>query len=219
MMQELSQIKSEVIMRVYNLIWRLFFWFICFNTTLISGQTSVKFNVATAVILVPNVGLEIQLKPKVSAQLDVLGSFWDSVGKDRDPYQINQTFFELRKYAQEDLHGFFYGLHVGYGMFTLQKINALVFYDQYQDPSTYSNTSGSFQSGRAGFYGLTTGVKRKINDHWSIELFAGGGLVQSNYKGYNGFFRVDVLPGDTRVFNKSGEWVLYKGGIMIIYII
>ncbi len=187
------------------------------NTLLAFGQTRVKFNAATALVLVPNVGVELPMTDNVSVQLDVLGSFWDSVGKDRDPYQVNQTFFELRKYISNDFQGFFYGAHVGYGMFTIQKINALVVYDPYQDPSTYSNQSGSFQSGRAGFYGMTTGFSKAINDSWSIELFLGGGLVQSNYKGYNGFYRVDVLPDDTREFNKSGEWVLYRGGLMITY--
>ena len=187
------------------------------NTMLAFGQARVKFNTATALILVPNVGVELPVTENVSVQLDVLGSFWDSVGEDRDPYQVNQTFFELRRYPSDDLTGFFYGAHIGYGMFTIQKTNALVLYDPYQDPATYSNQNGTFQSGRAGFYGITTGWNKKINDHWSLELFIGGGLVQSNYKGYNGFYRVDVLPGDTREFNKSGEWALYRGGLMLVY--
>ena len=96
------------------------------NALLAFGQTRVKFNAATALVLVPNVGVELPMTDNVSVQLDVLGSFWDSVGKDRDPYQVNQTFFELRKYISNDFQGFFYGAHVGYGMFTIQKINALV---------------------------------------------------------------------------------------------
>ena len=77
------------------------------NTMLIFGQARVKFNTATALILVPNVGVELPISENFSAQLDVLGSFWDSVGEDRDPYQVNQTFFELRRYPSDDLNGFF----------------------------------------------------------------------------------------------------------------
>ncbi|HCK06491.1 MAG TPA: hypothetical protein DHV98_09140, partial [Flavobacteriaceae bacterium] len=59
--------------------------------------------------------------------------------------------------------------------------------------------------------------KKRLDARWALEAFIGGGLVQANYKGYSGFMRVDVLPGDTREFNKSGEWALYRGGLMITY--
>lgn len=181
------------------------------------AQAEVKFNVATALILVPNFGVELHLAPGYTAQLDVLGSFWDSVGEDRDPYHINETFVEARKYSLDNNQGWFAGAHVGFGMFTIQKVNAFVIYDQYQDPDTYSDAPNTFQSGRAGFYGLSFGYKKAINERWALEAFIGGGLVQSNYKGYAGFTRVDVLPGDTREFNRSGEWVLYRGGLMLSY--
>lgn len=183
------------------------------------AQAEVKFNTATALLLVPNFGVELHLAPGYTAQLDVLGSFWDSVGEDRDPYHINETFVEARKYSQDNNQGWFAGAHVGFGMFTIQKVNAFVIYDQYQDPDTYSDVPGNFQSGRAGFYGLSFGYKRAFNERWALEAFIGGGLVQSNYKGYAGFTRVDVLPGDTREFNKSGEWVLYRGGLMLTYLL
>ena len=181
------------------------------------AQAEVKFNAATALLLVPNFGVELAIAPHYSAQMDVLGSFWDSVGEDRDPYQINETFVEGRYYQNPDQSGWYTGAHVGFGMFTLQKVNAFVIYDQYQDPDTYPDPDNTFQSGRAGFYGLSFGYKKRLDDRWALEAFIGGGLVQSNYKGYSGFMRVDVLPGDTREFNKSGEWALYRGGLMITY--
>ena len=199
---------------------RLFGLSICFALLFYSplwGQAEVKFNGATALVAVPNFGIELHIAPHYTAQMDALGSFWDSVGADRDPYHINETFVELRRYQNSDQTGWFGGVHVGYGMFTIQKTNALVIYDQYQDPDTYSDVPGSFQSGRAGFYGLTTGYKHRLNDRWALEAFVGGGLVQANYKGYQGFMRVDVPPGNSRVFNGSGEWALYRGGLMLVY--
>lgn len=190
---------------------------ILWSTGPLCAQAEVKFNAATALLLVPNFGVELSIAPHYSAQLDVLGSFWDSVGEYRDPYQINETFVEGRYYQNPDQSGWYTGAHVGFGMFTLQKVNAFVIYDQYQDPETYSDSPGSFQSGRAGFYGLSFGYKKRLDARWALEAFIGGGLVQANYKGYNGFMRVDVLPGDTREFNKSGEWALYRGGLMITY--
>ena len=182
-----------------------------------NAQAEVKFNVATALLLVPNFGVELHLAPGYTAQLDVLGSFWDSVGEDRDPYHINETFVEARKYSQDNNQGWFAGAHVGFGMFTIQKVNALVIYDQYQDPDTYPDQDNTFQSGRAGFYGLSFGYKKALNDRWALEAFIGGGLVQSNVKSYtNGLQTVPWLE-DTREFNKSGEWVLYRGGLMLSY--
>lgn len=200
-----------------RLLTGLFLTATLWSATPLSAQAEVKFNAATALLLVPNFGVELAIGPHYSAQLDVLGSFWDSVGEDRDPYQINETFVEGRYYQNPDQSGWYTGAHVGFGMFTLQKVNAFVIYDQYQDPDTYNDAPGSFQSGRAGFYGLSFGYKKRLDDRWALEAFIGGGLVQSNYKGYSGFMRVDVLPGDTREFNKSGEWALYRGGLMITY--
>ena len=181
-----------------------------------SAQAEVKFNAATALVLVPNFGVELHLAPGYTAQLDVLGSFWDSVGEDRDPYHINETFVEARKYSQENNQGWFAGAHVGFGMFTIQKVNAFVIYDQYQDPSTYPDNNGAYHSGRAGFYGITIGKKYNFNSRWGVEFFIGGGLVQSNVKGYSNGVLVTPV-NDTREFNRSGEWVLYRGGLMLTY--
>ena len=181
------------------------------------AQAEVKFNAATALLLVPNFGVELAIAPHYSAQMDVLGSFWDSVGDDRDPYHINETFVEGRYYQNPDHTGWYTGAHVGFGMFTLQKVNAFVIYDQYQDPDTYPDPDNTFQSGRAGFYGLSFGYKKRLDDRWALEAFIGGGLVQANVKSYtNGLQTVPWLD-DTREFNKSGEWALYRGGLMITY--
>lgn len=198
------------------------FWVLLITVLLMPGQAAsaqaeVKFNAATALVLVPNFGVELHLTPGYTAQLDVLGSFWDSVGEDRDPYHINETFVEARKYSQDNNQGWFAGAHVGFGMFTIQKGNTPIVYDPYSDGNGFNNAPNTFQSGRAGFYGLSFGYKQSFGDRWAIEAFLGGGLVQSNYKGYSGFTRVDVLPGDTREFNRSGEWVLYRGGLMLTY--
>ena len=190
---------------------------ILWSTGPLCAQAEVKFNAATALLLVPNFGVELSIAPHYSAQLDVLGSFWDSVGEDRDPYQINETFVEGRYYQNPDQSGWYTGAHVGFGMFTLQKVNAFVIYDQYQDPDTYPDPDNTFQSGRAGFYGLSFGYKKRLDARWALEAFIGGGLVQANVKSYtNGLQTVPWLE-DTREFNKSGEWALYRGGLMITY--
>jgi hypothetical protein len=178
----------------------------------ISAQVELKTNIPTLAVGVPNIGLEFQVGKNTSIQLDVLGSFWDSV--DGKPLQINQTFLEFRYYSNSDISGWFAGAHLGYGMFTFQKPSNLIIYPRY---STYGNTDGSYRSGRSVFHGLTIGYKKRINKRFSLELFMGGGYAMSNYKGYLGKVRVDVPSEVNRPFNGSGEVLIYRGGLMLIY--
>jgi hypothetical protein len=64
---------------------------------------------------------------------------------------------------------------------------------------------------------LTIGYKKRINKRFSFELFMGGGYAMSNYKGYRGKVRVDVPLEMNRPFNGSGEVLIYRGGLMLIY--
>jgi len=68
-----------------------------------SAQVEVKANLPLAAVLVPNLGIEFQVGEKTSIQLDVLGSFWDSI--DGDPLHITQTFLEFRYYQNNDISG------------------------------------------------------------------------------------------------------------------
>ena len=195
---------------------RINFHILCFLFFLYSSfaQTEVKFNLATAAILVPNIGIEIKTTELKSIQLDVLGSFWDSF--DGKPYHITQIILEHRWYNKKKT--LFGGLHAGFGMFTLQKPRWPVIYDQFQDPSTYNTNASAFQSGRVAFYGVSVGYKKRLGDRIGLEFFLGGGLTQSRYKGYN---TIDGVVTQTTPlgngFNGSGEWVLYRGGLMLYY--
>ena len=190
---------------------------ICFIAMPLHAQTEVKFNMATAALLIPNVGIEIPISNHSSVQLDVLGSFWDSFNG--DPLQIIQVFPEYRYYLKPERSGLFVGGHVGFGMFTMQKPGYLVLYDKYTVGSPYNKkqADGSYESGRVTFYGLTLGYKHWLNDRWGLELFVGGGLSQSNYKGYSRLERIDVGEENYRDFNGSGEVLLYRGGLMLVY--
>ena len=87
----------------------LFFLFSLYNSF---AQTEVKFNLATAAVLVPNIGIEIKTTELKSIQLDVLGSFWDSF--DGKPYQSLKSLWSTTGIKKKTL----FGLHVGFGMFT-----------------------------------------------------------------------------------------------------
>ena len=71
------------------------------------AQSELKFNLATSLVLVPNIGIEIKINEKIGYQLDTSASFWDSV--DGSPYQFVQIFNELRFYLDKPNRSFFIG--------------------------------------------------------------------------------------------------------------
>ncbi len=194
-----------------------FFSFL-FIYQIVNSQVEVKTNLLTSIVLVPNFGVEIKVKKKSSLQVDFLGSFWDSVEPlNNSPFHVNQNFIEYRTYQNENLTGFFYGPNIGYGMFTMQKPNFAIIYDRWRDKNSSSSGDDSYKSGRAAFYGITLGYKKKIGKNFGLEAFIGAGLTQSVYRSYEGLIRTDFNEDRPRDFDKSGEVAIYKGGLMLVY--
>ena len=184
-----------------------------FIATSVSAQVELKANMLTLAVGVPNIGLEFQVGKNTSIQLDVLGSFWDSI--EGAPLQINQTFLEYRLYSGSNISKWFVGAHLGYGMFTFQKPNNFVIHPRYTNSEDADRV---FKSGRSVFHGLTFGYKKLLNKRISLELFIGAGYTMSQYKGYDGLERVDLINAEKyRPFNGSGEVLIYRGGLMFIY--
>ena len=181
-----------------------------------AAQTELKFNLASALILTPNIGIEVQLSEKFGYQLDTSATFFDNV--EGSPFQTTQIFNELRYYPKlkegKNERSFFIGPHVGYGMFTLRIpkfITSIV--------DTELKEEGSYQSGRNAYYGITIGKKIPLkNKNFNLEIFIGGGSSQSNYKYYNKEGnRIYENPDLEKDFNQSGEELVYKWGVMLTY--
>ena len=181
-----------------------------------AAQTEIKFNLASALILTPNIGIEVQLSEKLGYQLDTSATFFDDI--EGSPFQTTQIFNELRYYPKlkegKNERSFFIGPHVGYGMFTLRIpkfITSIV--------DTELKEEGSYQSGRNAYYGITIGKKIPLkNKNFNLEVFIGGGSSQSNYKYYNKEGnRIYENPDLEKDFNQSGEELVYKGGVMLTY--
>tara|TARA_B110000091_G_C13708728_1_gene429516 strand:+ start:533 stop:793 length:261 start_codon:yes stop_codon:yes gene_type:complete len=81
----------------------IFIYFILVSLNSISSQIELKTNIPTLALGIANIGIEFQVGNKTSLQLDVLGSFWDSV--DGVPLHINQTFLEYRYYTNSNISG------------------------------------------------------------------------------------------------------------------
>jgi len=201
-----------------------FFIFLLLFSVIINAQTDslfhskaeIKFNLASALLLVPNIGIEVQLSEKLGYQLDTSASFVDNF--EGSPFHSTQIFNEFRYYPKskegKNPRSFFIGPHVGYGMFTLRIpkfITSIV--------DTELKEEGSYQSGRNAYYGITIGKKIPLkNNKFNIEIFIGGGTSQSNYKYYNKLGnRIYENPEIEKDFNQSGEELIYKGGVMLTY--
>ena len=186
------------------------------NDSLFNAKVEIKFNVTSALVLVPNIGIEVKLSEKLSYQLDTSASFYDNI--ESSPFHATQIFNELRFYPKlqegKNPRSFFIGPHIGYGMFTLRIpkfITSIV--------DTELKEEGSYQSGRNAYYGITIGKKIPLkNEKINLELFIGGGTSQSNYKYYNKLGnRIYENPDIEKDFNQSGEELIYRGGLMLTF--
>jgi hypothetical protein len=169
------------------------------SVTTTFSQTYAKINGVTALILVPNVGIETGLGKKLTYQFDVTASFWESFNG--APFKTIMVFNEVRYFIKQKFDGFYIGGHVGGSKFELQKWN-------------YLNTD-NYQKGYNYFLGITIGYELKIDKHWLIDIFMGGGNQQGFYKGYK-LSTGERYDAHTD-YNKSGEWLPYRGGFMVCY--
>ena len=67
--------------------------FIVLFTLSLNGQTELKFNLASAPLLVPNIGIEVQLSERLGYQLDTSASFYDTI--EGSPFHMTQIFNEI----------------------------------------------------------------------------------------------------------------------------
>ena len=176
-------------------------------------QTELKFNLASAPFLIPNIGIEVKLSEKLGFQMDTSASFYNNI--EGSPFHMTQIFNEFRYYPNKNQkRSFFIGAHVGYGMYNLRlpKWIAVSSGSQFKE-------EGSYQYGRNAYYGITIGKKIPLkNERFNLEVFLGGGSSQSNYKYYNkNEQRIFAISTFKRKFNKSGEELPYRGGLMLTY--
>ncbi|UUC46172.1 DUF3575 domain-containing protein [Flavobacterium cerinum] len=171
----------------------------CLITTVAFSQTRIKGNIATAIAAIPNFGVETKIGEKLTFQFDATASFWKSFKS--GPMEFTLAFAEVRYYTKDTNKGFFVGGHIGGSRYKIQKWN-------YWDSDYY-------QEGIGVMIGATVGYLYPINDHFSVELFLGGGSHQGFYKGYT-MSTGERVDGADR-YNKSSEFLPYRGGLMLVY--
>lgn len=176
----------------------------------------VKANAVFIPVGILNAGIEYKLDKKYTFQTDVFYSPWKSfVGHELN---IGILSLEGRYYFREAFNGWYIGLNVTGATYKFQKWN--YWKDiQYVDEETGELTpyiiSNLYQQGYSIMIGATGGYQFNMGKNWKMDIFLGVGNSQDFYKGY------DRISGDrydkARGYNKSGEWIPYRGGIMLSY--
>lgn len=183
-------------------------------------ETYIKANALFLPVGIVNVGVERQLSEHFTVQGDVFVSPWKSfAGKHAQVYMLG---FDGRYYFSKAFEKFYVGANISTGLFNVQKWNYWNdnFYVHKDGEVTPYLQSNLYQTGFTFVFGAVGGYQFKIKERWNIDLYLGIGTMQSYYKGY------DKLSGDRydtevdrpgEVWDKSGEWLPYRGGVMISY--
>lgn len=170
-------------------------------STVTFGQSYIKFNAVTALVGIPNIGFETSIGKKTTLNIDVMASFWKSFAT-HHPMQFYTLTPEIRYHFKEKFQGLYFGAHIGPDRYIIQKWN-------------YFNTN-MYEDGFGYRIGGTLGYQFSTKGKLKLDVFLSGGWHQGFYKGlYN-----DGTPGrydKAKNWNKSGEWLPYRGGIMLSY--
>lgn len=176
----------------------------------------VKANALFLPIGMLNAGVEYQLNKKWTLQGDVFISPWKSfAGKYAQVYMIG---FDGRYYFNEAFKHWYVGGNISFTRYIMQKYNYWSNKPtQYTPESPIYPASDLYQDGFSLLIGATVGYQFELSKNWNMDLYVGGGSVQSYYKGYHKELGVRYDTDPTREYNRSGEWLPYRGGIMISY--
>lgn len=174
----------------------------------------IKGNALFIPIGIVNLALEHQLSKKITVQGDVFISPWKSF--DGHELQYYSVSAEGRYYFNEAFRHFYVGANIATSAFTLQKWNYWSDEPYYNDYGEVFTSSNLYQKGYSLIIGVTLGYQFKVSDRWNIDLYGTLGTSQDFYKGYDRTTGERYDRKDNQ-FNRSGEILPYRGGVMISY--
>lgn len=180
----------------------LFFLFIVSlaNAQDFERKIYVKANALFLPVGMINIGSEVSLNKNFTLQADLFASPWKSfAGRNAQVYMGN---LEGRYYFTEAFDKWYVGINSGLVAFNI---------DKYNYPRDY------FQKGFGFMIGATVGYQLQIHERWNLDFYIGGGSIQSFYHGYENINGTTIRYDNAKRWNKSGEFLPYKGGLMISY--
>ncbi|WP_454047083.1 DUF3575 domain-containing protein [Chryseobacterium sp. Marseille-Q8038] len=173
----------------------------------------IKGNALFAPLGILNLGIEKQISPKYTLQGDVFISPWKSFGGHK--LQFYSISAEGRYYFTEAFKHWYVGANVSVAAYNATKWS-------YWNDSTFENWNGEilknsnlYQKGFSVMLGVTAGYQFQLSERWNLDIYGTIGTSQGFYKGYDKSTgkRYDSAEN----FNKSGEIIPYRGGVMISY--
>lgn len=162
----------------------------------LAAQTSIAVSPFTPLGFF-GIGVERVTAPRRSVRTDLTGSLWRSIGA--TPAQFALLTHEWRYHRRAPGEGPYLALDVGVHGFRVRKWD--------------HRGTDRFQEGFGAHGGGSVGYEHPLGGRWTLDLFAGGGTMQSLYKGYEASTgsRYDGARG----WNRSGELVPYRMGVML----
>lgn len=166
----------------------------------------IKLNASTLVGVV-NPAVEFRVFNKGSVQLEGWGVYApENFLGSGYPCSLALLYGEFRYYPKKVFKGFFCGLHIGGGVYRLNKNIIPIF--------GYLKDSNSIQVGQNLIVGLTAGYHFTFNRHWGLEVVIGYGRQYSTYESYTTKEDGTVTY---RSLNGSAEYLPTKAGLLVTY--
>lgn len=185
----------------------------------IKAQYQLKSNALFLPVGILNVAVEKPVGNKKTLQGEILISPWKSFAGIH--LLVGMLTVDGRYYFKNVQKGWYMGPYFSAAAFNLQKWNYMKATPDYWAPTTYNDDgtikkSEKYQKGYTFILGAVTGYKLPLNEKWGMEFYIGVGNSQGIYKGYykDTDERYDIW---VKKWNKSGEWLISRGGIMITY--
>ncbi|MCJ8152375.1 DUF3575 domain-containing protein [Chryseobacterium sp. SSA4.19] len=216
--------KNKVNLKYMKCTMQLFskitFFTIPFFFLKISAQAEIKVNAAFLPVGMFNIAAEKSLNKNFSLQAEGFISPWKSfAGKN---LQIYMGTLEGRYYFKEMMKGWYIGAYGSIAAYNFQKWN-------YFKAEAVLNADGSpqlladgkvriterYQKGLTFIIGISGGYHFTVNEKLGLDIYAGIGNSQSIYKGY--FKDNNQRYDGAEQWNKSGETLPTRGGVMITY--
>ena len=169
-------------------------------------KINIKLNSVVALGIV-NPAVEFRVFNKGSVQLEGWGVYAprNYLGTGY-PCSLALMYGEFRFYPKAVFKGFFCGVHIGGGVYRLNK-NILPIFGYLKEPK-------SIQVGQNVIVGLTVGYHFTFTKHWGLEIVAGYGRQFSTYEAYTPQKDGTVLH---RELNGSAEYLPTKAGVLVTY--
>ncbi len=206
-------------------LFSLFLSLICFSQdgelpSIKTQSTYIKGNALFLPALIFNAGVEHQLNDRYTLQGDFFISPWKSfAGKHAQVYMAG---IEGRYYFNNAFSKFYIGANFSFAAFNIQKWTYWNNPD-YKNPADETQVFDSkkyYQKGFTFIFGGTVGYQFHWKERWNVDLYLSVGSSQALYRGYDEDtgIRTDEFYSDVkRNWNKSGELIPYRGGVMISY--